>query len=584
MAVTASDRDHDHVLAGSYAELRRDGRLLTKVGVLPVVVVWDGEAAYAIEDRCPHLGFPLRQGTVEPGMITCHWHHARFDLVSGCTFDPWADDATAFDVHVDGDEVWVVPRPAGDRVAHLQERLRQGLEGSISLVVAKAVLGLLDAGVDPAAIVRTGIEFGVANRAEGWGAGLTVLVGMANLLPHLDAEDRPLALVHGLMEVARDTAGHPPRFAEPPLATTDIGTERLAGWYRRFVETRSPDGAERTLATALAALDAGRVALADVEAMLTAAATDHVLLDEGHTLDFTNKAMEAVGHLGPASAPVVLPSVVRQTALAERSEEQSEWRHPVDLVALLDMAVGELPERVRAGPSRSPLDEARLEPLAWQVLDDEPGVVLDALLDAVGDGATGEQLGRAVAYAAALRIVRFHTRNDVGDWNTVHHAFTTANALHQTLQRVTTPEAWRGVLHSALRVHLDRFLNVPAARLPTAQAGDLAELAACWDRQGAVDEAAAIVAGHLRAGGDRRAAIAALGRGLLAEDAGFHWYQLAEAGARQSLAWPEGSEPPVLILAGVARFLAAHTPTRRERPTVVRTAARLRRGEALFED
>ena len=38
------------------------------------------------------------------------------------------------------------------------------------------------------------------------------------------------------------------------------------------------------------------------------------------------------------------------------------------------------------------------------------------------------------------------------------------------------------------------------------------------------------------------------------------------------------------ILAGAARFLAAHTPTRRELPQVVRIATRLRRGEALFEE
>src|SRR5712672_2272858 len=81
------------VRAGTLEELRRDGRLLTKVGTVPVVVFWHDDAPYAIEDRCPHLGFPLHQGTVEAGLVTCHWHHARFDLVSGCTLDMWADDA-----------------------------------------------------------------------------------------------------------------------------------------------------------------------------------------------------------------------------------------------------------------------------------------------------------------------------------------------------------------------------------------------------------------------------------------------------------------------------------------------------------
>jgi hypothetical protein len=100
-----------------------------------------------------------------------------------------------------------------------------------------------------------------------------------------------------------------------------------------------------------------------------------------------------------------------------------------------------------------------------------------------------------------------------------------------------------------------------------------------------VDRAGGIVFAHVSKGGEteRAEAIAALGGALLQEDAGFHWYQVVEAGARQALAWPAGSEEAALILAAVARFLAAHTPTRRELPTVVRIADRLRRGEQLHE-
>ena len=53
---------------------------------------------------------------------------------------------------------------------------------------------------------------------------------------------------------------------------------------------------------------------------------------------------------------------------------------------------------------------------------------------------------------------------------------------------------------------------------------------------------------------------------------------------RQSEAWPEHSEQAAMILTGAARFLAAHTPTRRELAQVVRIASRLRRGEALYEE
>ena len=99
-----------------------------------------------------------------------------------------------------------------------------------------------------------------------------------------------------------------------------------------------------------------------------------------------------------------------------------------------------------------------------------------------------------------------------------------------------------------------------------------------------VDEAGSIVYGFLKAGGDRADVIASLGHALLAEDAEFHWYQVYEAAVRQAQSWPARSEESAIILAGAARFLAAHTPTRRALPTIVQIATRLRRGEALYEE
>jgi len=567
------------VRAGSLSELQTTGRLLTKVGTLPVVVFWHDDTAFAIEDRCPHLGFPLHQGTVEAGLVTCHWHHARFDLASGCTLDLWADDARGFDVELRGDDVFVSPRVHADPIGHLQTRLRNGLEDDISLVVAKSVLGLLEVGVPPAEIVRTGVEFGARYRRQGWGAGLTVLVAMANLLPHLDYEDHALALVHGLGFVARDTSNHAPRFAVGALETHDVPTDRLANWYRRFVETRASDAAERTLETALA--EPGQ--LGEVEEMMFAAVTDHVFIDGGHTIDFTNKAFEAVEQLGKDAAGEILPTLVRQTTAASRSEEFSEWRYPHDHAAIARRTINALDDALAAGrPERGAFTDVGA--LGWQLLDDDPDVVAAALLDAIRTGADEEQVGRAIAYAAALRIVRFHVQNDHGDWDTVHHAFTAANGLHQALQRRPTTELLRGAVHAALRINLDRFLNVPAARLPQATRGTLAGLAQCFEAQGLVDEAGNEAYGFLRSGGSRPELAAALGHALLVEDAEFHWYQTVEAGVRQAQQWPQGSEEEALVLVGVARFLAAHTPTRRELPTVVRIATRLRRGEALYED
>ncbi len=434
------------VRAGTLADLQKTGQLLTKVGTVPVVVFWHDDAPYAIEDRCPHLGFPLHQGTVESGLVTCHWHHARFDLVSGCTLDMWADDARGFAASIRDGDVFVGARADPDPVGHLQARLRNGLEENITLVIAKSVLGLLDEGVPAAEIVRTGLDFGTTYRGAGWGAGLTVLVAMANLFPHLHPDDRALALVHGLAFVADDTSGQAPRFPVGPLATHDVPVVRLEGWYRRFVDTRSSDSAERTLETAL--VDPAR--LGAVESMMFAAVSDHVFIDGGHTIDFTNKAFEALALVGTDAAGQVLPTLVQQTARAQRSEEFSEWQHPTDLVAF----VRETSARME-GPNVPAVEPLDIAALSWRMLSDNPYGVSDAFIEAWSAGATDEELGRAVAYAAALRIVRFHTRNDHADWDTVHHSFTAANALHQALSRNPTPELRRAAVQATLP-HLSR--------------------------------------------------------------------------------------------------------------------------------
>jgi len=567
-------------LAGRLDDLRSQGQLLTKVGRHPVVVFWHEDRAWAIEDRCPHLGLPLHQGTVESGMVTCHWHHARFDLSSGCTLDPWADDASAYDVDIRGDEVFVGLRPDPDAKARLRSRLQNGLEDQITLVTAKSVLGLLDLGEPVADIVAVGARFGATNRAEGWSSGMTVLTAMANVVPWLRPDDQPLALTQALAFLASDVAGHAPRFALDPLQGSEVDAERLTDWYRRFIDTRSGDAAERALATALdsngAVAQSAAARRAEVEGMLFAATTDHVFIDEGHTIDFANKAFELIDLLEADAAPLLLPTLVHQMASATRSEELSEWRHPHDLAELIDDTT------LLAGTGAESFGDAEVSALAWSLLNDDPVAVVDALVTAGADGATAEQLARAVAYAASLRVLRFHTQNDHRDWNIVHHGLTTANAVHQAVARQPSPELLRGVLHSALKVYLDRFLNVPAARPPTATNGSLAALATHWDAQGEVEQAGQEAYGFLSDGGDPTELIAALGHALLVEDAGFHWFQIYEASVRQYQAWPEGSEEGRLILVAFTRFLAAHTPTRRELSRVVDIARRLRRGDELF--
>ena len=116
--------------------------MVTGGGHAIAVMYHDGHV-YAVDNRCPHMGFPLDRGSVKDGILTCHWHNARFDLASGGTFNPFADDVRSFPVTVKDGQVWVDPQPVQrDEGAHWVGRLRDGLEHNIRLVTAKSVLGL----------------------------------------------------------------------------------------------------------------------------------------------------------------------------------------------------------------------------------------------------------------------------------------------------------------------------------------------------------------------------------------------------------------------------------------------------------
>jgi nitrite reductase/ring-hydroxylating ferredoxin subunit len=565
-------------------DVRSAGRTSVRVAGHSLALFFHDGRVHALDNRCPHMGFPLHRGTLQDGILTCHWHHARFDLESGGTFDQFADEARVFPVEVRDGEVWVDLSPQEDRPAYLRQRLRDGLERNISLVVSKSAIGLLGSGEDPAEPFRVGLEFGARYRRSGWGQGLTIHTCMMNLLPHLAPEDRPRALYHGLSAVSRDSAGEPPRFSLRPLPTETVDLVTLRGWFRRFVEVRDSEGAERCIVSAVRA-GADHAQMAD---LLFSAATDHRYLDSGHVLDFTNKALEALDIAGWSHAEVVLSSLAEGYVGARRMEESNSWRNPVDLVEILEAAFEQLPNALESGRDRRGRWEGR-EELALLLLGEDGQAIAGALLEALREGATEVELAGAVAYAAALRIARFPTTNEFGDWDTSLHTFTFSNAVQQGLRRTPSPELLRGAFDAAMSVHLDRFLNVPPSRVPEPNGSEaapedlLTELSTLLDERQKVDPAGELVAGYLYGGGDADRLLAVMGGLLLREDRNFHTIQAIEAAFRQ-YAGLRDTTVGAHVLVAATRYLAAHSPTMRSQGQTYDIARRLSRGEILYEE
>jgi len=487
----------EFALAGTLEELKIKGQLVVHGGHRPILVIYDRGRVFALDNRCPHMGFPLERGSVEDGILTCHWHHARFDLESGCTFDLWADDVPICPVEVRNGDVWVKTTfTHADPAAHWHQRLANGLAHDLGLVIAKAIHGQLAAGLPQAEIVRQVALFGAQNR-DGWGVGLTILTALANLLPVLPAEEAYLALFHGARRVAADCDGAAPRRERAPLGSRP-DPAALKRWLRRWTKVRHREAAERTLLTAVAA----GFSPAELADALFAAETERAFADTGHSLDFINKAFECLDLVGWQHAAALLPTVVGQMAAARGAEESTAWRQPVDFVALCEDSTSELAGLFAVGCGSGKWSGRAA--LAQELLGEDPARIVAALKEALDDlPADPETIGAAL---------------------------------------------------------LDAF-----------------------DRQRQVDLAARLVARHLTLGHSPQPLIATLAHAVLREDAGFHTYQMLEAGVRQFGAWGDTDEGRHILIA-VARYLAAHSPTERASLQTADIARRLMRGGELHQE
>jgi len=81
-----------------------------------------GDNFYCTDNRCPHMGGNLSQGTLEGTVITCPRHHSQFDITSGHVIR-WTDwtgikksfgkllksprDLKTYDVKIEGEKILV---------------------------------------------------------------------------------------------------------------------------------------------------------------------------------------------------------------------------------------------------------------------------------------------------------------------------------------------------------------------------------------------------------------------------------------------------------------------------------------------
>lgn len=306
--------------AGSVEDLAAAGdkrviRLLDR----QILLIQRHSALYAIDNRCPHEGYPLSEGTfAEEGcVLTCQWHNWKFDLQSGETLIG-GDRLNRYPVRVqDGQiDIELVEALLGERRAQRLYNIEQALEDNDYGRLAREVVRLGSLPGDVGAAVGRAIRWGAEFQEDGMGHAFG---GAPDWLELADRSEDPAEKVAALAEALGHIADEVRAGKRYPYAPGQRAWDPDA--FLAAIEAQQEEAAMPVLRGALKE----EVPMLDLRRIFARAALAHYQ-DFGHSVIYSVAAFRLIERLGPTVAEPVLLSLTRSIIRATREDLIPEFK------------------------------------------------------------------------------------------------------------------------------------------------------------------------------------------------------------------------------------------------------------------
>ncbi len=416
--------------AGSEAELKSKGRKLLKADGRQIAMFHNGERAFAVDNRCPHEGYPLLQGGLSDDcVLTCQWHNWKFSLHDGqCLLGQ--DHVRSYPIRVANGQIEVdLSDPPREEV--LQKRL-DGLHTAVAERqygrLSRELARLEQHGFDPLLAVREVLHWTHDKFEFGASHALPACADWLQLYSQAeDPETRLLCLTEAIDHFAHDTL-RAPSFPYPQGRLEFDGAAFLVA-----VEAEDEQAASELLR---GALHSGR-SWSELEPWYARAALAHYN-DFGHSLIYVYKVGGLVAALGEAVLPWLLLPLTRSLCQSTREDLIPEFKSYAAELTAFPHGFG----AAEAAPE-SAIGLSVQRALRWTreaAVGHSQASIYRALLAANCDNLARFDDARQHA-------VQQPVSKNVG-WLNITHGLTFANAVRQLCRRY--PELWpAGLLQMA---------------------------------------------------------------------------------------------------------------------------------------
>ena len=413
--------DRSWHLAMPLAELERQSVKMVRIAGKQIALFNTPNGVRACDNRCPHEGYPLSEGSVsEDCTLTCNWHNWKFDLDTGDNLYG-GDRLRTYPIEIRKSEIWIdiTARPYPQRYTTITNSLHSAFDDYSYDRIAREIARLTHLGADPFDALRLSIEWSWQKMEFGW---THAYAGMADWLTlydeHKDNDELQLVcLVESVAHVAFDVLREKDYNFTTEVSAFDDST------FLQAIEIENEDAA-------IAAIRGGirdGLKFDDFEPALAKAALKHYS-DFGHSLIYLTKAKTLIERLGNTVMEPLLLSLVRSFVYAWREDKIPEFRSYGDQLGNWGQHSGQNPR-------------AKL----WRKKSINKS--MKAVIECSGNPA--EEIYQALLLANAINLLSFDiaqqekvhitVSGNVG-WLSFTHGLTFANAVRKLCSRY--PDLW----------------------------------------------------------------------------------------------------------------------------------------------
>ncbi len=169
---------------GQLAGLEKKGRHVLKIDGKQIALLSTEAGLFAINNRCPHEGYPLIEGTLNDSCtLACNWHGWAFDLKSGKALQG-RDGVKTYPLERRGGDIWIdlTPTPKAVQAVKAYRELDEALAEHDYERIARSLCRLEQAGVKYEDIAGRVLKWSLPRLERGFGhahAGLADWISLA---------------------------------------------------------------------------------------------------------------------------------------------------------------------------------------------------------------------------------------------------------------------------------------------------------------------------------------------------------------------------------------------------------------------